>query len=206
VPDTTFPRIDINKAAAELNSALKDGVYVAIGLGVLGLQRAQVHRVEWTRQLEAQWEELGKLAIKLNSQAEEHAQTARAHAGTARTQGAEQLSELSKRLDRVMAPARDQVAKVLSRELSNLPEFGQQFAEGSQALEEQLEAVRVWLIEAARALDEQVQPARQLLDEQLDRFEQRLPAGARTLVQSWRSVAATPEQIWRSNAGLDESD
>jgi hypothetical protein len=196
----------MNKAAAELNSALKDGVYVAVGLGVLGFQRAQVHRVEWTRQLEAQWEELGKLAIKLNSQAEEHAQTARGHAGTARTQWAEQLSGLSERLDQVIAPARDQVADVLSRELSSLPEFAQQFAEGSQALEEQLEAVRVRLIEAARVLDEQLQPARQLLDEQLDRFEQRLPAGARSLFQSWRSVAATPEQIWRSNAGLDESD
>ena len=33
-------------------SALKDGAYVAIGLGVLGFQRAQVQRVELTKQLE----------------------------------------------------------------------------------------------------------------------------------------------------------
>ncbi len=203
MPDTTFARIDINKAAAELNSALKDGAYVAVGLGVLGFQRAQAHRVEWTRQLEAQWEELGKLAIKLNSQAEEYAQTARTQAGSARTQWAEQLFELSKRLDQVIAPARDQVAKALSRELSNLPEFGQHFAEGSQTLEAQVDAVRAGLIEVARALDGRVQPARQRLDEQVDRFEERLPAGARSLIRSWRSVATTSEQIWRRNAGLD---
>jgi hypothetical protein len=201
--DIPLPRIDINKAAAELNNALKDGAYVAVGLGVLGFQRAQAQRVQWTRQLETQWQELGKLAIKLNAQAEEFAQTARSQAGGSRTQWAEQLSELTNRLDEIIAPARDQLAKAISRDLANLPDFGQQFAEGSQTLEEQLEAVRARFIELARTLDERVQPARQRLDEQVERFEQRLPAAARSLVQSWRSVAATPEQIWRSNAGLD---
>jgi hypothetical protein len=198
-----LPRIDLNKAAAEFNNALKDGAYVAVGLGVLGFQRAQAQRVEWTRQLENQWQELGKLAGKLNSGAEEYARSTRSQAGGAGTQWAEQLSELGKRLDEIIAPARNQLVKVISRDLTNLPDFGQPFAEGSQSLEDQLAAVRAWLIEVGKAVDERVQPARQRLDEQVDRFEQRLPAGARALVQSWRNVAATPEQFWRSSAGLD---
>jgi hypothetical protein len=203
MPDITWPRIDINKAAAEFNNALKDGAYVAIGLGVLGFQRAQARRVEWTKQLENQWAELGKFALKLNPEAAGDAPTAGSEAGSARSEWLGQLSELSKRLDQVITPARDQLAKALSQELSNLPEFGQQFAGGSQTLEEQLETVRVRLVEVARALDERVQPARHRLDEQVDRFEQLLPAGARSLVQSWRSMAATSDQIWRNNAGLD---
>jgi len=43
---------DINKAVADLGEALRDGAYVAIGLGILSFQRAQVRRVELTRQLE----------------------------------------------------------------------------------------------------------------------------------------------------------
>jgi hypothetical protein len=203
VPDTTVPRIDITKAAAEVNNALKEGAYVAVGLGVLGFQRAQAQRVEWTKQLESQWEELGKLGVKLNSQVEEYTQTAQSQAETARTQWAEQLTALSKRLDDIIGPAREQLAKVISRELPNLPDFGEQFAGAGQTWEEQLEAVRTRLAEVAKALDERVQPARHLLDEQVDRFEQRLPAGARSMVQSWRSAASTPEQIWRNSVGLN---
>jgi hypothetical protein len=203
VPNITVPKIDINKAATEVNNAIKEGAYVAVGLGVLGFQRAQVQRVEWTRQVESQWEELSKLALKLNTEAEDYAQTARTQAESARGQWADQLTELSKRLDEVIAPARDQLAKVFSRDLPGLPDLGQQFAEAGQTLDEQLDAVRTRLVEIAKALDERVQPARHLLDEQVDRFEQRLPASARSVVQSWRTVAATPEQIWRNRAGLN---
>jgi hypothetical protein len=203
VPDITLPRIDINKAAADVNNAVKEGVYVAIGLGVLGFQRAQVQRVELTKQLEAQWEEFTKLAAKLNEQMEEYAQTSRGQAETARDQWAEQLTELTKRLDDVIAPAREQLAKLLSRELPALPDFGQQFAEAGQTLEEQLDAVRARWIEVARLVDERMQPARQRFDEGIDRFEERLPAGARSMMQSWRTAAATPEQIWRNRVGLN---
>src|SRR5262249_1270487 len=147
VPDITVPKIDINKAATEINNALKEGAYVAVGLGVLGFQRAQAQRGEGTKQLESQWEERGKLATKLNSQMDEYTQTARSQAETARSQWAEQLTELSKRLDDIIAPAREQLAKVISRELPNLPDFGEQFAGAGQTFEEQLEAVRARLVE-----------------------------------------------------------
>ncbi len=38
----------------ELNDVLKEGAYAAIGLSVLGFQKAQVHRRELVEQLKAQ--------------------------------------------------------------------------------------------------------------------------------------------------------
>ena len=64
MPETTFPAVDLNQAVAEINNALKEGVYVAVGLGVIGFQRAQVQRVELTKQLEAQWEQLSAQLAK----------------------------------------------------------------------------------------------------------------------------------------------
>ncbi|MBV9660163.1 MAG: hypothetical protein JO337_03295 [Acidimicrobiales bacterium] len=40
------PNVDFEKVAADLNQALKEAAYIAVGLGVLGFQRAQVQRVE----------------------------------------------------------------------------------------------------------------------------------------------------------------
>ena len=191
--DTNFPKIDINEA-------VKEGAYVAVGLGVLAFQRAQVLRNEWGRQLESQWEQLSRLSATLNSQFEEYAQTARTQTDSARTQWSEQLTEYTKRLDEALAPARASLGKTISAEL---PDLAQQLAQASQALEEQLESARAQLIEFAKVIDEQVRPARQQFDEQFDRMEQRLPDGARSVVQSVRGAAATGEQVWRNAVGLN---
>jgi ElaB/YqjD/DUF883 family membrane-anchored ribosome-binding protein len=193
VADTNFPKIDINEA-------VKEGAYVAVGLGVLAFQRAQVLRNEWGRQLESQWEQLSRLSAGLNSQFEEYAQTARTQTDSARTQWSEQLTEYTKRLDEALAPARASLGKTISAEL---PDLAQQLAQASQALEEQLESARAQLIEFAKVIDEQVRPARQQFDEQFDRVEQRLPDGARSVVQSVRGAAATGEQVWRNAVGLN---
>ena len=103
---------------------------MAVGLGVLGFQRAQVQRVELTKQLEAQLGQLSNLPTSLNAQVEGYARTAR-------TQLAEQLSELSQRLEEALAPVRAQLAKALPADLPKLPDFGSS-DEASQALEEQL--------------------------------------------------------------------
>jgi len=208
MPDVTFPKVDLSnidlgKAAADFNNALKEGAYVAVGLGVLGFQRAQVQRVELTKNLEAQWEQLGELPNTINAQVEGLASTVRAQAETVRTQLAEQLSELSKRLDEVLAPVRSQLAKVVPGDIPNLPDLGQQLTEASQAIEEQLEAARVQLAEFAKTLDERVQPVRKQVDEQIERLEQYLPATTRGMVQSVRAAAATPEQVLRNAMGLD---
>jgi chromosome segregation ATPase len=203
VPDTAFPRIDISKATADLNNALKEGAYLAVGLALLAFQRAQVHRAEWAKQLEAQREQLNSLSSTLNTQMEDYAKAARSQAATARTQWAAQLSELSKRLDEVMAPGRAQVAKALGAEPSDLSEFGQQLTEASQALERQLEALRAQVAEFVKALDTWMQPAREQLDSQVDRLEDYLPDGARSVMQSVRAAAATREQLLRTAVGLD---
>ncbi len=195
MPDITFPPVDINKAAAELNNALKESAYVALGLGVIGFQRAQVQRVELTKQLEAQLEQLSTLPTTINSQFEEYAQTAR-------TQLNEQMSELSKRLEEVFGPVRAQLAKAVPADLPKFPDFGQQLSDAGDAIEEQLGSVRNQLTELAKAFDERVQPVRKQVDEQIDRLEQYLPGSARNVVQSVRSASTTPEQVLRNAVGL----
>lgn len=55
MPELKFPNFDLpedlEKAAGALNEAVKDAAYAAVGFGVLGIQRAQVHRNELTKQL-----------------------------------------------------------------------------------------------------------------------------------------------------------
>ncbi|HEY3811088.1 MAG TPA: hypothetical protein VGL49_06605 [Acidimicrobiales bacterium] len=196
MPDITFPPVDVNKAAADFNHAFKEGAYVAVGLGVLGFQRAQVQRVELVKQLEAQFGQL-------SAQFEGYTESARSQAELARHQLAEQFSELSERLEEVLAPAWAQLGKALPSELPKFPDFGEPLNAAGQTLDEQQETARVQLTELARAVDERMQPVRQQLDEQIDRLEQTLPAAARNVVQSVRAAAATPEQVLRTAVGLD---
>jgi methyl-accepting chemotaxis protein len=197
VTNATIPNIDINKAAADVNKAIKDGAYIAIGLGVLGFQRAQVQRVELTKQLEAQLGQLSSLPTTLNAQAE-----------TARTQIGEQITALTKSVEEALSAVQTQVAKVVPGDLSNLdlpkfPDVTRQWNDAGKSLEEQLETARTQLAELAKVIDEAFQPVRHQLDEQVDKFEQRLPASARNLVQSVRAAATAPEQVLRSAVGLD---
>jgi ribosome recycling factor len=46
---------------ADVTKTLKDVAYIAVGLGVIGFQKAQVRRNELTKQLDAQFEETRKL-------------------------------------------------------------------------------------------------------------------------------------------------
>jgi len=101
MPDIKVPTMDINKAAAEFNKALKDGAYVAVGLGVLGFQKAQVQRVEFAKQIDAQLAQLSRLP-----------------------EAREQLSGLAKAIEDALAPVRDQLAKTdLSEPLSAASEL-----------------------------------------------------------------------------------
>ena len=115
MPEITLPQIDVNKAAADLNQAVKEGAYVAVGLGVLGFQKAQVRRVELTKQLtelakqiETQLSQVGDLG----SQVEAYAKLARSQAETAREeltqQVGEQLTAASKMVGVQLATAREQ--------------------------------------------------------------------------------------------------
>ncbi len=93
-----FSKVDLNKAAADLGQVLRDGAYTAIGLGVLGFQRAQVRRVELTKQLEgwldqAGWLDQGGWSDQISATGD---------APTARTQ----LSQLARTLDERVQPVR----------------------------------------------------------------------------------------------------
>jgi hypothetical protein len=162
LPDIPFPTVDIDRAASEINNALKDAAYVAVGLGVLGFQKAQVRRVELAKQLEG-------LPDSFSSQLDGYLRDARRRGRTAGTRFADDLGDLSRSMDEALDPLRAQ------------------------------------LLELARAIEDLLAPARHQIDEQIDRFEQSLPDGPRSLMQSFRENTAAREQTWRSLIGLDDS-
>jgi hypothetical protein len=100
-----------------LSKTLKDGAYVAIGLGVLGFQRAQVHRVELTRQLEGWFEHLGEWPTAWSSQVETYALTARERGEATRSE----LAQLARALDELVQPVLRQLDEQVDRLEQYLP-------------------------------------------------------------------------------------
>ena len=146
MPDMKFPNVDFDKAAAEFNNAVKEAAYVAVGLGVLGFQRAQVRRVEFMKQFEAQLGALSSLSGNLNSQAETYIAAAREQIAEAREQlnrlsgdlpDAEavrsQLAELAKAVDDAVAPVRQQFDQQLDRLEESLPEAARNLVQTARA-------------------------------------------------------------------------
>jgi ElaB/YqjD/DUF883 family membrane-anchored ribosome-binding protein len=135
MPDKRVTQIDFEKAAAELNNAIKEAAYVAIGLGVLGFQRAQVQRVELMKQVEAQLSSLNHLSSSLSEQFQPYVAAARDQLAEARTQLSRmsvevpdtdavrsQLTELAKSVDDALAPVRQQLEEQFDRLEEALPE------------------------------------------------------------------------------------
>lgn len=139
IPNFELPTIDVEQAAADLNDAVKEAAYVAVGLGVLGFQKAQVQRVELMKQLESQLAGLGALTHAFNQQAESYVAAARDQLADARAQVARlqadvlpadlpdaaavrsQLTELAKSVDEAVAPVRQQFEEQLDRLEEVLP-------------------------------------------------------------------------------------
>lgn len=129
------PTIDIEKAVTEFNNTVKEAAYVAVGLGVLGFQRAQVQRVELAKQLEAQLAGLNSLSANLGTQVETLLSTVREQLAEARTQVNKvsadlpdpevvrgQLADLAKSVEEAVAPVRQQFDEQLDRLEEVLPE------------------------------------------------------------------------------------
>lgn len=53
---------------ADVKQTLKDAGYVLVGLGVIGFQKAQVRRVELTRELEDRTKELEAQLVEVRTQ------------------------------------------------------------------------------------------------------------------------------------------
>ena len=158
MPEINIPTIDLEQAAADFNNALKEAAYVAVGLGVLGFQRAQVQRVELMKQLEAQLSSLSTFSSTLNTQLETYIATARQQLAEARTQLNKlstdalptelpdvaavrtQLTELAKSVDEAVAPVRQQFEEQLDRLEEVLPQTARDFVQsvrGAAASQEQ---------------------------------------------------------------------
>jgi len=104
MPSTSLPGIEWDKAAAGIGEALKEAAYVAVGLGVLSFQRAQVRRVEMAKQFsklakDAPVQSVPSLDVLLS-----------------------QLGGVAKIVDAAVAPARKQADERLDRIEEALPE------------------------------------------------------------------------------------
>ena len=87
-----------------MTTALKDAAYVAVGLGVLGLQRAQVRRRELAKQLQVQRPELESQLAEARNQL----------TGLAR--------EIEQRLEPALVEVGERVEPVLDQVEARLPE------------------------------------------------------------------------------------
>ena len=158
MPEFKIPNIDVEKAAADFNDALKEAAYVAVGLGVLGFQRAQVQRVELMKQIETQLTTLAALSQTLGQQAGSYIAAAREQLTEARSQltklteevlptdrvDAEalrsQLTELAKAVDEAVAPVRQQFEEQIDRLEEVLPQTARDLVQsirGAAASQEQ---------------------------------------------------------------------
>jgi chromosome segregation ATPase len=130
-----MPTIDIEKTVNDINNAVKEAAYVAVGLGVLGFQRAQVQRVELTKQIEAQLAAVAELSSSATSALETYLGSIREQIAEARSQvsslagelpeaGAvrDQLTDLAKSVDEAVAPVRKQFEDQIDRLEETLPE------------------------------------------------------------------------------------
>lgn len=147
MPELKIPTAEIEKAVNDLGSAVKEAAYVAVGLGVLGFQRAQVQRVELTKQIESQLSGLGDLSASLNSALEAYLDTLRDQIAEARTQVGnlpvdipdaavlrEQFTELAKSVDEAVAPVRKQFDEQLDRLEETLPEAARNLVQTVRAV------------------------------------------------------------------------
>lgn len=147
MPEVKFANVDLEKAAAEFNNAVREAAYVVVGLGVLGFQKAQVQRVELMKQLETQLSQLSGLTASLNGQAEGYLATARQQLAELREQFAkvsgdlpdsgvvrEQLTELARSVDEAVAPARQQFDEQLDRLEQVLPEAARNLVQAARAV------------------------------------------------------------------------
>jgi hypothetical protein len=138
VPDIQFPNVDIDKAASDINNALKEAAYIAVGLGVLAFQKAQVRRVELAKQLDG-------LPETISSQMEGYLAPARHKARSAGTQFAGDVGDFSRSMEDALDPLRAQVLE-LARFLEEL------MGPARQQLDEQLNRLEQSLPDGARGM------------------------------------------------------
>ncbi|HLH46696.1 MAG TPA: hypothetical protein VKV25_06010 [Acidimicrobiales bacterium] len=107
MPDITAP--DLNAVITEAEKALREGAYVAVGLGVLAFQRTQVRRRELAEQLGG--DRIGQQLNEVAGQVGTNVAAARAH-----------VVELVKAVDEWTVPGRHQLDEQLDAVAGRLPE------------------------------------------------------------------------------------
>jgi len=127
--DRKFTDFDLEKATAELNHALHEAAYVAVGLGVLGFQRAQVQRVELMKQVEPY------VAAAREQIAEARTQLTRMSVDLPDPDEVRgQLTDLAKAVDEALTPVRHQLDEQFDRLEVALPETARNLVHSVRAV------------------------------------------------------------------------
>jgi hypothetical protein len=105
MPEINFPTVDVEKAVSDLSHVLKEAAYVAVGLGLLAFQRAQVRRVELTKQFEEAREQVNPEQLEVQWEA------IRA-----------QVVDMARLVDEWLVPARTQIGEQMDLWGTRLPE------------------------------------------------------------------------------------
>lgn len=113
-----------DKFVADTEKMLRDSAYIAIGLGVLSVQRAQVQRQELTERFKAE-------ADKFNTQAEDW-----------RNRVTEQFGDLSKTFEGTVADARTQIDGLSKTAEGTVAGFRAQVTEIAKTVDAQLAPAR----------------------------------------------------------------
>jgi hypothetical protein len=137
VPDIPFPTLDIDRAASEINNALKEAAYILIGLGVLAFQRAQVRRVELAKKLEGRPD-------SVSGQVDGYLRQARQRARTAGSQFADDVGDISRSMEDTLDPLRAYLLE-LARAIEDLVDPAR------QQIDEQIDRFEQSLPESARS-------------------------------------------------------
>jgi hypothetical protein len=111
------PITDFSKLIGDAEKTVRDGAYVALGLGILGFQQAQVRRHELSKRLG----DRGALASQLSDAGERLTSELGKRFGTDAATGRAQLSQLAKTVDGRIAPVRRQLDEQVDAIEETLP-------------------------------------------------------------------------------------
>lgn len=176
----------------DLEAFAKDALYAAVGLGVLGFQKAQVRRREIA-------EALAERGVDVGGQVRAAGQTLRPSLENLRPS----LENLRPPLEN-LRPQIDAVRPNLDALRPPVEAIGTELRAAAIALRPQVESLGAGIADLLKTLDEHAAPVRREVDARVSDIEEHLPPGARAGFAQLRARAAGPEETVRWLIGVLE--
>lgn len=147
-PESRRDLADLERLVSEAEQAVRDGAYVAVGLGVLAFQRAQVRRRELLELLD---EQRRSVASKLGSDADAGLADLNKRVGQVTNELAKQLEGVGKSLNDNVGATRAQLVDLARTVDRQVAPARRQLDQQIDALEERLPTQARDALRAARA-------------------------------------------------------